>query len=112
MENRNGLVMKPCVTEAGTRPERDAALQMLAERLEQIRAQRPAGEARRAVTVGGDKGYREQDFIEGLRNLSVTPHIAEYETRRQSWCRPASERARDFGSVRRSGNWWRKSLGG
>lgn len=31
MENRNGLVRKPCVTEAGTRQERDAGLQMLAE---------------------------------------------------------------------------------
>ena len=42
MENRNGLVRKPCVTEAGTRQERDAALQMLAELLREIRAKRKA----------------------------------------------------------------------
>jgi transposase len=88
MENRNGLVMKPCVTEAGTRQERDAALQMLAEMLKQNGEKRPAG----AITVGADKGYQERDFIEGLRELSVTPHVAEYEKRRRSWL-TASERA-------------------
>lgn len=91
MENRNGLVRKPCVTEAGTRQERDAGLQMLAELLREIRAKRKPGEPSRAITVGGDKGYQEKDFIEGLRNLSVTPHIAEYEKKRRSWL-TASER--------------------
>lgn len=87
MENRNGLVMKPCVTEAGTRQERDAALRMLAELLKEIRKKGKAG----AITVGADKGYQEQDFIEGLRNLSAIPHVAEYEKRRRSWL-TASER--------------------
>jgi transposase len=88
MENRNGLVMKPCVTEAGTRQERDAALRMLAELLKEIREKRKAG----AITVGADKGYQEQDFIEGLRKLSAIPHVAEYEKRRRSWLM-ASEQA-------------------
>jgi hypothetical protein len=35
--------------------------------------------------VGGDKGYQEQDFIEGLRQLGATPHIAEYEKNRRNW---------------------------
>src|SRR6202158_3058871 len=70
MENRNGLVRKPCVTEAGTRQERDAALQMLAELLGELRAKRKPGEPSGPITVGGDKGYQERDFIEGLRNLS------------------------------------------
>jgi transposase len=91
MENRNGLVRKPCVSEAGKRQERETALQMLAELLEGIRAKRKAGEPGRGVTVGGDKGYQERDFIEGLRKLSVTPHIAEYEKNRQNWL-TASER--------------------
>lgn len=91
MENRNGLVRKPCVTEAGKRQEREAALQMLAELLEEIRAKRKAGEPSGTVTVGGDKGYQEQDFIEGLRKLAATPHIAEYEKNRQNWL-TASER--------------------
>ena len=91
MENRNGLVRKPCVTEAGTRQERDAALQMLGELLREIRAKRTAGEGSGAITGGGDKGYQEQDFIAGLRKLSVTPHIAEYQKKRRSWV-TASER--------------------
>lgn len=91
MENRNGLVVKPCVTEAGKRAERDAALQMLRELLPQIRAKRKAEEASKEITVGGDKGYQEQDFVEGLRELSVTPHIAEYDGNRRSWLQ-ASER--------------------
>ena len=94
MENRSGLVMKPCVTEAGTRQERDAALQMLRELLEQIRAKRKAGEAGGTITVGGDKGYQEQDFIEGLRKLSITPHIAEYEKKRRNWLTASERRTR------------------
>jgi Transposase DDE domain len=85
MENRNGLVMKPCVTEAGTRQERDAGLQMLAELWREIRAKRKPGEPSGPITVGGDKGYQEKDFIEGLRNLSVIPHVAEYEKKRRRW---------------------------
>ena len=69
----------------------DAALQMLAELLREIRAKRKPGEPSGPITVGGDKGYHEKDFIEGLRNLSVTPHIAEYEKKRRSWL-TASER--------------------
>jgi hypothetical protein len=81
MENRNGLVMKPCVSEAGTRQDRDAGLRMLAELLKQIREKRPAG----AITGGADKGYQEQDFIEGLRKLSAIPRVAEYQKSRRSW---------------------------
>jgi transposase len=91
MENRNGLVRKPCVTEAGTRQEREAALRMLTELLEEIRGKRKAGEASGPITVGGDKGYHEKDFIEGLRKLSVQPHITEYEKKRRSLL-TASER--------------------
>jgi transposase len=103
MENRNGLVVKSCVTEAGTKQEREAALRMLAELLEELESQREEGEAGGTVTVGGDKGYQEQDFIEGLRKLSVSPHIAEYEKKRRNWL-TESERTWDFGSVRPSGN--------
>jgi hypothetical protein len=36
--------------------------------LEENGEKRPVG----AITVGADKGYQEQDFIEGLRKLSLT----------------------------------------
>lgn len=94
MENRNGLVVKACVTEAGTKQEREAALRMLAELLEEMQTQ---GEAGGTVTVGGDKGYQEQDFIEGLRKLAVSPHIAEYEKKRRNWL---TESEREDGGFR------------
>ena len=72
--------------------ERDAALRMLTELLEEIRAERKAGEAGGSITVGADKGYQEQDFIEGLRKLSAIPHVAEYEKKRRSWLICQSER--------------------
>lgn len=46
-ENRYGLVVEACVTQSGTRAEREAALRML------DRLQRRA----RRITLGADKGY-------------------------------------------------------
>ena len=62
MENRNGLVMKPCVSEAGTRQERDAALRMLTELLEEIRAERKAGEAGGSIHRGCGQGISGAGF--------------------------------------------------
>ena len=77
MENRNGLIVKPRVTESGTAEERQAALHMLREILGK-RKNKKKGEGAAEVTVGGDKGYQEKKFIQGLRRLGVVPHIAEY----------------------------------
>ena len=40
------------------------------------------GEARR--TVGADKAYDIEPFIEGCRDIDVTPHVAQNTTRRRS----------------------------
>jgi len=76
MENRNGLIVKPCVTESGKRQEREAALQMLQQIVARLRGKKAACGG---MTVGGDKGYQEEKFIAGLRALGLIPHIAEYE---------------------------------
>ena len=65
MENRNGLVVDSELTAANGRSEREAGLRM-ARRL-------PAGGR---VTIAGDKGYDQRDFVYGLRELGVTPHVA------------------------------------
>ena len=93
MENRNGLVMKSCVTLSGTKEEREAALAMMKSVVSERRAKRKPGEKFGAVTVGGDKGYQEKKFMEGLRELQVIPHIAEYQPNAQwpNWLK-ASER--------------------
>lgn len=66
IENRHGLVVDTELLEANGTAERDAAL-IMAERLQ--------GEHR--VTIAGDKGYDTQGFVEGLRSLNATPHVAQ-----------------------------------
>jgi IS5 family transposase len=67
-ENNHGLIVAACVTEAGTRAEREAALALL--------DQRRSGKRR---TLGADKQYQERQFVEGLRVRNIVPHVAEYE---------------------------------
>jgi transposase len=83
MENRHGLVVQSKVTESGTREERKAALEMVTRIVQHVRAKQKPGAEVGAITVGGDKGYQEQTFIQGLRELQVIPHIAEYKTNPQ-----------------------------
>ena len=71
MENRNGLAVGGGVTLAGGTAERDAALAMI----DKHRAGRRRVTPRR-ITLGGDKGYDVQAFVEDLRERNVTPHVA------------------------------------
>ncbi len=66
MENRNGLIVDGCVTEASGHAERTAALAMIEKR-----ADRP-----NPITLGADKGYDAEDFVNELRSMNVTPHVA------------------------------------
>jgi transposase len=74
MENRSGLLVDACLTRADGHAERVAALHMI-----EPRAERP-----RAITLGGDKGYDTQDFVNELRSLNVTPHVAQNTSGRRS----------------------------
>jgi transposase len=69
MENRNGLAVNGCVTQADGRAEPQAALAMVEEL---------PGEHR--VTLGADKGYDSKQFVQELRDHQVTPHIACKQT--------------------------------
>ena len=62
MENRHGLVVNTRLTPAAGTAEREAALAMVRTR-----------GARRRITVGGDKGYDTQEFVQDLRALQITP---------------------------------------
>jgi hypothetical protein len=73
MENRHGLAVEGCVTRASGHGERAAALEMLGHRA-------TAGR----ITVGADKGYDTRDFVEALRLLQVTPHVAQNTSNRAS----------------------------
>jgi transposase len=74
MENRSGLIVEACLTQADGHAERIAALAMI-----EPRADRP-----RAITVGGDKAYDTQDFVNELRSMNVRPHVAQNTNGRRS----------------------------
>jgi IS5 family transposase len=73
-ENRHGLIVNVRVTKAYGRAEREAAVEMAREI--------PGGTKR--VTVGGDKGYDAREFVEQMKELKVTPHVAQNASRRSS----------------------------
>jgi transposase len=74
MENRSGLVVDARLTRAGGRAECLAALDMI-----EARADRPG-----RITLGGDKGFDTADFVMELREMNVTPHVAQNTSNRCS----------------------------
>src|SRR6202451_2991082 len=74
MENRNGLVVEACLTEASGHAERIAALHRI-----EPRADRP-----RPITLGADKAYDAEDFVNELRSMNATPHVAQNTSGRSS----------------------------
>ena len=75
MENRNGLVTGTRLTQATGTAEREAAVDMAAP---------ITGRGRHRITVGADKAYDTQDFVERLRDLNITPHVAQNTSNRSS----------------------------
>jgi transposase len=74
MENRHGLLVDACLTLAGGHAERVAALHMI-----EPRADRPT-----AITLGADKAYDAEDFVNELRSMNATPHVAQNTSGRSS----------------------------
>jgi transposase len=74
MENRHGLVTASTVTLATGTAEREAGLAMIGE----------VGNLNQTLTLGGDKGYDTAEFVAALRDLNVTPHVAQNDTNRKS----------------------------
>jgi transposase len=74
MDNRSGLALDTRLTQANGKAECQAALDMLAGL---------PGTQRK--TVGADKAFDTEEFVNGCRALNVTPHVAqntyEYDTR-------------------------------
>jgi len=75
-ENRNGLVLAALATPCATSAERQAALAMLDQ---WGRSPGRVNEQTRPITLGADKLYQEKEFIAGLQERKVIPHVTEYE---------------------------------
>lgn len=73
MENRNGLIVGAVSTRASGHAERLAALHLI----EPCTGSNP-------VTLGADKGFDTRDFVIELRELNVTPQVAQNESGRRS----------------------------
>ena len=73
MENRNGLIISPRLTAATGTAEREAADDMVGD----LRG-------RHRITIGADKAYDTQDFVQSLRTLKATPHVAQNLSGRKS----------------------------
>ena len=66
MENRHGLVISPRLTAATGTAEREAAEAMV-----------EGFPGRHRITVGADKAYDTQEFVQSLRALKAVPHMAQ-----------------------------------
>jgi transposase len=71
-----GLVVAALATPCATSAERAAALAMLDQ---MGRSPGRVHEQTRPITLGADKPYQEKEFIRGLGERQVIPHVAEYE---------------------------------
>ena len=69
MENRNGLIVDAETTLATGTAERDAALAMAERTI-----------TKPGATLGADKGYDVAGFVQQLRALRITPHVAQKKT--------------------------------
>jgi transposase len=106
MDNRHGFVVATQVEHASGYAEREAALAMVTGL--------PPTTRRR--TLGADKGYDTAAFVQALRTLGITPHVAQH-TKRTSGVDGRTTRHRGYAvsQVRRKrveeGFGWGKDVG-
>src|SRR5882672_991222 len=68
-ENRHGFIIDTAVTDASGTGERDAAIAMLGE----------LPLTTRRLTVAGDKAYDTRAWVAAVRQMRITPHVAQNE---------------------------------
>jgi transposase len=108
MENRHGIFVDTRLTLVSGHAERLAALEMI----------EPHADKPNRVTLGGDKGYDTADFVMELREINVTPHIAQNTSRRRSAIDGRTTRHPGYDVSQRirkrieEGFGWMKTIGG
>ena len=71
-ENRNGLIVEVCVSEANGTAEKDAAIEML----DRYRSKHGRG----PKTIGADAGYDSGPFLLAVEEREIEPHVAMTST--------------------------------
>ncbi len=71
MENRNGLAVAGTMSQANGTAERRSS-----EKLLKVKAKRSG----RRITVGEDKAYDTSDHVAALRQMNITPHVAQNDS--------------------------------
>ena len=108
MENRSALIVDTCLTSADGHAERIAALAMI-----EPRADRP-----KAISVGADKAYDAEDFVNELRSMNVRAHVAQNTSGRCSYIDRRTTRHAGYGMSQKirkrieEGFGWIKTVGG
>ena len=77
-DNRHGLVVNACVTQADGYAEREAAKAMIND------ARQVHEDPEVSITLGADKGYDAKEFIDSLQEMNVLPHVAQNTSGRRS----------------------------
>jgi transposase len=78
VENRHSLIVQTAFTQATGRAERQAGISMV-KRLKKALTRPTHRSKDHRITLGGDKNYDTQGFVAELRDLAVTPHVAQNE---------------------------------
>jgi hypothetical protein len=73
MDNRNGVLVDACLTQADGHAERVTTPHMI----------EPRADRAQAITVGVDKAY-DEDFVNELRSINAMPHVAQNTSGRSS----------------------------
>lgn len=100
MENRSGLVVAARPTPPTCRAEREAAIAMVVTE-----------PGRHRITLGADKAYDADDFVDGLRALNVTPHVAQNTFRRRLTIDGRTTRHPSYSSSQMVRKWIEEAFG-
>ena len=111
-DNRHGLVANAVVTIADGYAEREAAKAMINDARQAL--DDPACE----ITLGADKGYDAQEFVQACVDMRVTPHVAQNNSGRHSAVPQAIAQSEGYALSQQKrklieqGFGWAKTIGG
>ena len=111
-DNRCGLIASAVVTRADGHAEREAAKTMIDD------ARQAAGNEQTQITLGADKGYDAQEFIDACLAMNVVPHVAQNTSGRRSAVPDAIAQSKGYAVSQQKrklieqGFGWAKTVGG